>query len=957
MQGSFTLSSTPNSVFDDETVGDMLIFPATSSQRIHLGNTRGTRPILSLNSSAAVVNGRITANTMYTNRMQSSGVTLSMQQDTGVDDPPMADNYTDTLSTARTVAAFKNYLINGDMRLRTKDVGSWMVGSGYAPNSVRIAVDKWMVYHDTTSADNGYFVIYRVAIYDLPGFTHALRLLNSAHAAPPSWQGLVQSLDVANITDLAWGTSECKGVTLSFWVRLSMAAWAINPGTLGQTPLGVLIKGSDCTFGALFTVDAVDVWERKTVVVPAPPVGSTWSALCSVAFTFSPGICPTGWSTLPSDVWGVEGQGDISLIFGAVIQLTGVQLEAGIRATAFESRPMLIEQAMNGEQSTATIKAVGDMNDKLSVLATYDVASLSDTTVSTSIQPIVSALSKVGRLTGVTFSTTGDLNTTKRQCGVMAQEVMDVLPEAVHTDDATGLQSVAYGNMVSLLIQAVKELNVLINTIQGSIFNVRAGSLLSTMSTSVAAWGPFVQADAALRPTYTASGGYKGQGYVSTLGSRFLQFGRAIVPAFFSNGGFTFSCVYRVVNPMPPPATGDPIVFINQAVGMGVLFELARFGGNNDGVFVVNPLVGLVIGTTLPDMYANVNRNVWRTIVVRYNNVTHKYDIWTTNGSVPNVSATSTSPILADYVSDAKGPTLGYASEVSIDGVLLDEKFANVDISSTMLVARVFTDDEIVQHYTDITIIYNVPVVTNPGTIVSNVGLTYFTTTFSQTAPDTDTITWSIMPSMFSTYLDVVTGVFTVPQGTLIESQTATLTATGPSGLSNSVNFTIEMISVTDIPGIIPSDGTTDGTYTVSSLGGYNLNAAFLFDDNNTSYTNWDNGATWQLGNCLNMPYTGSVTGVYSQIYSETAIVVIGYAMAFHMPDGWAPAEWYVMGSDNGTTWVEVTSRTEAWTWANDEVVRFTFANTTAYNYYRMVITKNAGGASISWCTLRWTLA
>ena len=40
--------------------------------------------------------------------------------------------------------------------------------------------------------------------------------------------------------------------------------------------------------------------------------------------------------------------------------------------------------------------------------------------------------------------------------GVIAQEVESVLPEVVAEND-TGLKTVAYGNIVSLLIEAIKE--------------------------------------------------------------------------------------------------------------------------------------------------------------------------------------------------------------------------------------------------------------------------------------------------------------------------------------------------------------------------------------------------------------------------------------------------------------------------------------------------------------------
>lgn len=51
----------------------------------------------------------------------------------------------------------------------------------------------------------------------------------------------------------------------------------------------------------------------------------------------------------------------------------------------------------------------------------------------------------------------GDLG--ERQTGLIAQELQEVLPEAVHvgTDEEKTL-SIAYGNMMGLMVEAIKEL-------------------------------------------------------------------------------------------------------------------------------------------------------------------------------------------------------------------------------------------------------------------------------------------------------------------------------------------------------------------------------------------------------------------------------------------------------------------------------------------------------------------
>ena len=56
-------------------------------------------------------------------------------------------------------------------------------------------------------------------------------------------------------------------------------------------------------------------------------------------------------------------------------------------------------------------------------------------------------------------------DTGARQTGVVAQEVQEVLPEAV-MDNGDRL-SVAYGNMVGLLIEAIKELKAEVDQLKG----------------------------------------------------------------------------------------------------------------------------------------------------------------------------------------------------------------------------------------------------------------------------------------------------------------------------------------------------------------------------------------------------------------------------------------------------------------------------------------------------------
>lgn len=95
-----------------------------------------------------------------------------------------------------------------------------------------------------------------------------------------------------------------------------------------------------------------------------------------------------------------------------------------------------------------------------------NVTAYSDARLKKNVKIIENALEKVQDLNGYTFERT-DVDV-GRQTGVIAQEVMHVLPEAVSiTDD--GKYTVAYGNMVGLLIESIKELNSQVTSLKEEI--------------------------------------------------------------------------------------------------------------------------------------------------------------------------------------------------------------------------------------------------------------------------------------------------------------------------------------------------------------------------------------------------------------------------------------------------------------------------------------------------------
>jgi hypothetical protein len=92
-----------------------------------------------------------------------------------------------------------------------------------------------------------------------------------------------------------------------------------------------------------------------------------------------------------------------------------------------------------------------------SIFSSTDVTVYSDSRLKKDLIKIPEAGAKIKSLVGYTF-TRADAQAPKRCAGLIAQDVMAVLPEAVHEDPNTGLLSVAYGNVIALLVEGIKEL-------------------------------------------------------------------------------------------------------------------------------------------------------------------------------------------------------------------------------------------------------------------------------------------------------------------------------------------------------------------------------------------------------------------------------------------------------------------------------------------------------------------
>jgi hypothetical protein len=120
-----------------------------------------------------------------------------------------------------------------------------------------------------------------------------------------------------------------------------------------------------------------------------------------------------------------------------------------------------------GAISAASSISGGNFSSSGSITAAGNITAFSDVSLKENVSTIDSALNKVSQMRGVYYNRIDD-ETKTRNIGVIAQEIEAVLPEVVHSND-DDIKSVAYGNIVGILIEAIKELNEEVKTLKSKL--------------------------------------------------------------------------------------------------------------------------------------------------------------------------------------------------------------------------------------------------------------------------------------------------------------------------------------------------------------------------------------------------------------------------------------------------------------------------------------------------------
>ena len=210
----------------------------------------------------------------------------------------------------------------------------------------------------------------------------------------------------------------------------------------------ILSGGSPIASG---TVSSVAMTVPTGFSISGSPIttSGTLALAMDAGYSIPQSSSQTNWNTAYG--WGDHSTAGYASASRSINTTNGIQ--GGGNLTA--DRTLSLTGSYTGTWAvTGGITATGNITTDGAITAQGDVTAFSDIAIKENIDPISDALDKVSQLGGYVFNRKGD--DSRRYTGVMAQEVKSVLPEAVHGEE--GNYSVAYGNMVGLLVEAIKEL-------------------------------------------------------------------------------------------------------------------------------------------------------------------------------------------------------------------------------------------------------------------------------------------------------------------------------------------------------------------------------------------------------------------------------------------------------------------------------------------------------------------
>ena len=257
-----------------------------------------------------------------------------------------ADIAADAITTPKIASSVnlgrRNMIHNGAMQIDQK--GSFVISTTGSPEYG--GPDRFHMW-SYTSGEEVVAEISKSAVGGTPtGFANTYRIdVTTAESSVASDEALVfaQYIEAQNCQHLEYGTSDAKSVTLSFWIKTSVA------GTYCfflQNDDGNRLQVKE------YTVNSADTWEKKIITIPGDASGTInddngrglWCGWVLMAGTNRTGS-KDEWRTTGAD-YATSNQVNALNSTANNIYFTGIQLEVGDTATDFEHRSVTEELSL-----------------------------------------------------------------------------------------------------------------------------------------------------------------------------------------------------------------------------------------------------------------------------------------------------------------------------------------------------------------------------------------------------------------------------------------------------------------------------------------------------------------------------------------------------------------------------------------------------------------------------------
>ena len=303
-------------------------------------------------------------------------------------DRPVGTHGSQLMKSANTAESFslvragrKNLIINGSCLIDQRNNGA-AVSSDYA-------VDRTHV-----ESFNGAGTGTAQQVSDAPkGLFKSLKITvtgTDTSLGSTDFYTLRQIIEGQNIAHLGFGTNNAKTVTLSFWVKSSIAGifcCSLGNGTNNKT------------MPREYHIDNPNKWEHKTLTF-APAITGTWGTDNGRGFSvrWCMGVGSTRRGTVDvyngNESHGTINQTNLFATNGATFQITGMQLEEGNAATPFEHRSYGEELALcyryfrrfdsagGGDQYTGYGVGVPNAGSRMLWTRAFDVPMRNEPTIS-----------------------------------------------------------------------------------------------------------------------------------------------------------------------------------------------------------------------------------------------------------------------------------------------------------------------------------------------------------------------------------------------------------------------------------------------------------------------------------------------------------------------------------------------------------------------------------------------